>query len=475
MKYVSSALTITAVAIGCGSYGPKGDTGAAGANGPAGVAEAGAPGVPGPAGEAGTTTLVALSARAKVGLDISPVPVNLTGLGADGVEKIGYGSYLVNSIGHCNDCHQSPDAPPKYMAGGTKFDLGSGHAVYARNLTPGGVNLTEAQFVEALQTGKDFGNSGQVLVVMPWPYYRWAATSDLKAMYAYLQAIPAVSNPVGADSKGSLGTAPIVPLPATYNEGDDDPTRPPLPPDGSADPDHVLRGLAIQPLATPPGFGNAPPGDGGTTATIPDQQRFGAGSYLVNSLGACNACHTNPARLDFTGASNYLKINTAGYLSGGQVFQVPAALQPTLHQVRSMSQDLTGANNGYYDPYSAFMSIMDQGIHSLDPQQEAVGWPMPWHAVSNLVSDDLAAIYTYFTNVPRRMGANDKKTSFNTEWCASDSDCKWFPNEHCNTATSECVGAACNASSDCTTCQTCSAQKTCAAPAANSTCLTQGL
>jgi hypothetical protein len=361
------------------------------------------------------------------------------------------------------------------MGGGTKFDLGGGKAVFSRNLTPGGVQLTEAQFIEAIQTGKDFGNAGQVLVVMPWPYYRWATTSDLKAMYAYLQAIPAVSNAVDADNKGSLGTAPIVPLPATYNEGDDDPSRPPLPSDGSPDPDNVLRGLAIQPLATPPGFGNADPADGGTVASIADQQRFGAGSYLVNSLGACSACHTNPARLDFTGTSNYLRINTAGYLAGGQVFQVPAGLQPVLHQVRNMSQDLTGETSGYYDSYAAFMAIMDQGVHSLDPQLESVGWPMPWHAFGNLVSEDLQAIYTYITNVPRRTGANDKATSFNAEWCASDSDCKWFPNEHCNTATSECVGASCGDDSDCTTCQTCSAQKACVAPAADSTCLTQGL
>jgi hypothetical protein len=153
---------------------------------------------------------------------------------------------------------------------------------------------------------------------------------------------------------------------------------------------------------------------------------------------------------------------------------VPAALQPTLHQVRNMSQNLSGANSGYADSYAAFMAIMNQGIHSLDPQQEAVGWPMPWHAFSHLVNDDLIAIYTYITNVPRRTGTNDKETSFNTEWCASDSDCTWFPNEHCNVATSECVGADCVANSDCTACQTCTAKK-CAAPAASSTCLTQGL
>lgn len=473
MKYVSCALAIIAVAVGCGSYGPKGDTGSAGAAGPV-AADAGGPGAPGPSGEGGATTLVVLSARAKVGLDISPVPLKLAGLGADEVEKVGYGSYLVNTIGHCNDCHGSPDAPSMYLAGGAKFDLGGGNYAYARNLTPGGAGLTEAQFIEAIQTGKDFGNPGQVMVVMPWPYYRWSTKSDLKAMYAYLQAIPAMHNPIAADSKGSLGLAPIVPLPATYDEGDVDPNRSPIPPDGSADPNNVLRGFAIQPLATPPGFGSAPAADGGSIATLDDQERFASGSYLVNTLGACSSCHTNPSRRDFTGGSNYLKINTAGYMSGGQVFPVPSALRSVIRQTRTMSQDLTGANAGYYDPYSAYLSIMVQGIHSLDPQLEPVNSPMPWRAFSNLVGDDLAAIYTYFNGVPRRVGLNDKKTPFNAEYCATDADCTWFPGEHCDVAAAECVGTACTVASDCTNCQTCTTGK-CAAPVASSTCVAQGI
>jgi hypothetical protein len=476
MKYVSCALAITAVAIGCGSYGPKGDPGSAG--GPGSVtAEGGAPGAPGApgaSGEAGATTLVVLSARAKVGLDISPVPLKLAGLGAADVENVGYGSYLVNTIGHCNDCHRSPDAPSMYLAGGTKFDLAGGKSAYARNLTPGGAGLTEAQFIEAMQTGKDFGNPGQVMVVMPWPYYRWSTKSDLKAMYAYLQAIPAMHNAVAADDKGSLGMAPVVPLPATYNEGEVDPNRPPIPPDGSADPNNVLRGFAIQPLATPPGYGSAPAAAGGTTATVDDQERFATGSYLVNSLGACSSCHTNPSRLNFTGGANYLKINTAGYLSGGQVFTTPPALRSALHQTRAMAQDLTGVNAGYYDPFNAYLAIMVQGIHSLDPQLEAVNSPMPWVAFSGLVSDDLAAIYTYYNGVPRRTGVNDKKTPFNAEFCASDADCTWFPGEHCNVAASECVGTPCTVATDCTNCQTCTTGK-CAAPLTSSTCVAQGI
>jgi hypothetical protein len=372
----------------------------------------------------------------------------------------------VNSIGACNHCHASTDSPPVFLAGGQKFDLPGGNFVYAKNITPGGPTLSETDLINAFQNGTDPAKKTEALLVMPWLYYRWMTTSDIKAIYAYLQAIPAATNPVSADSKGSLATAPV-PLPTSYSDGDTDPLRPPLPPDGSADPDNVLQGLAIQPLATPPGFGNAPPADGGSAASISDQHRFGRGSYLVNSIGACNACHTNPARVGAT-------INTAAYLSGGQVFTVPPGIASTIHETRVMSQDLTGQNNGYYDPYSAFLSIFDQGIHSLDPQTEAVGWPMPWQAFANMIPDDQQAVYTYILNVPRRTGANDKKTVFNVEWCAATSDCTWNPGEKCNTATNECVGMSCAVDTDCYACQTCSSAH-CAPPAASSTCLSQGI
>src|SRR5258705_172691 len=48
----------------------------------------------------------------------------------------------------------------------------------------------------------------------------------------------------------------------------------------------------------------------------------GLGSYLVNAVGGCNDCHTNPSYLaggdPFQGQTK--KVNAAGYLAGGQVF-----------------------------------------------------------------------------------------------------------------------------------------------------------
>src|SRR5207248_761548 len=111
------------------------------------------------------------------------------------------------------------------------------------------------------------------LVVMPWPVYRWMSTADLRALYAYLRAIPPVRNAVPEDVKDGLGLPPFVPFPHRYTDGD---VARPLPPVDT--PLALLRGLAIQPLATPGAF---------FRMSIVDQARFARGSYLVNAVAAC--------------------------------------------------------------------------------------------------------------------------------------------------------------------------------------------
>jgi hypothetical protein len=138
---------------------------------------------------------------------INPVKLDLTGKNAD---LVYFGSYLVNAVGGCNDCHTEPSYAPGgdpfkgepkkinaagYLAGGRAF----GDFV-ARNLTtctndyPAG--LAFDQFVETMQTGKDFKADQlgppdtPILQVMPWPVYRHMTRCDLRAIYEYLRAIP---------------------------------------------------------------------------------------------------------------------------------------------------------------------------------------------------------------------------------------------------------------------------------------------
>ena len=153
---------------------------------------------------------------------------------AEKAEKTGQaaqrGQYLVNMIG-CSDCH----TPLKMGANGPEPDMTrflSGHpeqmgalpaakpqgpwlwagaatntafagpwgVSYAANLTPDqntGLGIwTEDMFVRAIRTGRHMGTSREILPPMPWPAYRNASDSDLKAIYAYLRSIKPVTNHV---------------------------------------------------------------------------------------------------------------------------------------------------------------------------------------------------------------------------------------------------------------------------------------
>ena len=117
--------------------------------------------------------------RIERGFEIAPVPLNLKGKNR---ELVGLGSYLVNAVALCNDCH---DAGPRtqfepgenpffgqpakvnqasYLGGGLDFGPllptpGSPHIV-SRNLTPDKTGLPEGgrpfpEFLQILRTGVD--------------------------------------------------------------------------------------------------------------------------------------------------------------------------------------------------------------------------------------------------------------------------------------------------------------------------------
>jgi hypothetical protein len=123
---------------------------------------------------------------------------------------VGLGSYLVNAVGGCNDCHTAPPytqdpyaflgAPkqvnvPCYLAGGSPF--GPGPGVVSRDITPWEngkpAGLTFDQFRHVIRTGEDPDNPGELLQVMPWPVYQTMSDNDLQAIYEYLLSIPAIN------------------------------------------------------------------------------------------------------------------------------------------------------------------------------------------------------------------------------------------------------------------------------------------
>ena len=144
--------------------------------------------------------------------------------------RIERGKYLV-AIMICNDCHTpfkmgpngpEPDMtkmlsghpeqlkmppPPKvampwmgvYSATDTAF-VGPWGITYAANLTPDqntGLGIwTEDMFLKAMKTGKHMGTSRPIQPPMPWMWIGKATDEDLKAVFAYLKSIPAITNHV---------------------------------------------------------------------------------------------------------------------------------------------------------------------------------------------------------------------------------------------------------------------------------------
>lgn len=146
------------------------------------------------------------NSRVQQGFAIAPAPLNLHGKNR---ALVGLGSYLVNALGGCNDCHTCPTYTPgvehnpfiggdgqlnaqNHLAGGVHF----GPFVSA-NLTPDAngkpAGLTLDEFRTTLRTGHDPDDPSEFLQVMPWPLLRHATDRDLAAIYEYLSTIPSAT------------------------------------------------------------------------------------------------------------------------------------------------------------------------------------------------------------------------------------------------------------------------------------------
>jgi hypothetical protein len=152
--------------------------------------------------------------RVAEGFRIAPVQLNLHGKNH---ALVGLGSYLVNGVGGCNDCHTWPNYAnggdpyqgqheqintAGYLAGGRVF-FGP---IVSRNLTPDHNGLPAGQtlegFFKIIRTGRDPDQAhpqfGPLLQVMPWPVYRNMTDRDIHAIYEYLRSIPCVEGDPGS-------------------------------------------------------------------------------------------------------------------------------------------------------------------------------------------------------------------------------------------------------------------------------------
>ena len=150
---------------------------------------------------------------------------------AEGRDALVKRGALLVGIGGCQDCHtpfkMGPNGPEKDVARGlsghpedlrlpappklesawnwagsatmTAF-VGPWGQTYSANLTPdretGIGTWTEKDFIQAMRTGKHVGVSRPILPPMPWQAVGALPEKDLRAVFAYLKAQPAVRNKV---------------------------------------------------------------------------------------------------------------------------------------------------------------------------------------------------------------------------------------------------------------------------------------
>jgi hypothetical protein len=149
-------------------------------------------------------------------------------------QQVERGRYLV-TMGSCNDCHTPmkfdpeigmpvPDMsrmlsghpegapePSSPLAGHDNAVIGPTFTsfkapfgtVFTANLTPDEATglgaWTEEMVLGAMRTGRHMGGKGRPIVPpMPWPTLAQQSDADLKAIFAYLRAIPAIRNEVPA-------------------------------------------------------------------------------------------------------------------------------------------------------------------------------------------------------------------------------------------------------------------------------------
>lgn len=158
-------------------------------------------------------------------------------------DMVARGKYLVN-LGGCDHCHspksmtpQGPVPDASRLLSGHPADsklssldpslinrdhwivtngeltawYGPWGVSYAANLTPdrqtGTGAWTEEQFMQSLRTGKHFGTGRDILPPMPWPNLAQLTNEDLKAIFAYLQSLKPINNPVPAPLPPQMASA----------------------------------------------------------------------------------------------------------------------------------------------------------------------------------------------------------------------------------------------------------------------------
>lgn len=255
---------------------------------------------------------------------------------ADEARLLERGTYLVEGIGACGNCHFPRDESGRPLrelgfSGGMRFDEPHFGVAYAANITPdidsGIGRWSDEEIGIAIREGRRPDGSF-VGPPMPVEFYREMSDEDLAAIVSYVRSQPAVAN--------------IVPEPNYAFTRTPEPISP-------------VRGIAT------------PPED--------DPVRYG--EYLV-ALGHCMECHT--PRDESTG-----QLRDDAFGAGGRVFNGPWG--------ESLTRNLTSHESGLRDWSDAQIATAVRA--GIDREGSPYKPPMAFAFYAAIDDEDMAAVIAY--------------------------------------------------------------------------------
>jgi mono/diheme cytochrome c family protein len=255
--------------------------------------------------------------------------------------QVDRGSYLVNSILTCGNCHTPRGQGGVYdmsrqLSGGPQTWDEDTFKAKGANITPdpetGIGRWSDAEIKRAILSGVR-PNGTQIAPIMPYGFYKAFAPADIDAIVAYLKSVPAVRNAVE---------------PPIYK--------------------------ATMPIITPPGVDKS---SGEADMADPVKRGF----YLA-TIGHCMECHTplTNGRHDFTQLGK-----------GGQTFKGPFGV--------SISRNITSHSTAGLGAWSdaSIKAAITQGLHNDGTKLKP---PMQYPSYAKMTGQDLDAIVAYLRTVP---------------------------------------------------------------------------
>lgn len=266
-------------------------------------------------------------------------------------ERVQRGAYLARA-GNCVACHTMRGGEP--YAGGRAIETPFG-TVYGTNITPdpqtGIGDWSADDFWRALHHGR--ARDGRLLLpAFPYPHYTRVTREDADALYAWLRTLPPVERPNRPHAlRFPYGTQPAL---------------------------AVWRALYFRPGVHADDPGRSP--------------EWNRGSYLVQGLGHCGACH---------GTRNALgALRDALPLSGG-VDPVDKWYAPSL-----TARDEAGVMDW---PVEDIVALLRDGVSArgsaLGPMAEVV-----FRSTQHLDARDLRAMATFLQSLPATENPDARRT-----------------------------------------------------------------